>query len=167
MGFLLLFFSTFALSAEPENIRLTCVTEVPTTTFAISTENDQVLATVVHHFGSRYAPAISGVFTPNDLPILQERAKLVEKMLPRTTFRWPLERCKKTGTWLFQCFGSKDVQEGVGGVKLTPTALYTSTTSEDGLAGKQEYLTVHLAFQVDGKGDPSVRMKYPRSDCAL
>lgn len=151
---------------EPSPILLTCVTEFPTTSFAISTEGDFVVARVIHHNGSGYAPAISGTFTPNDLKLLSERAELVRKMKPDMTFRWPKAKCKKLGSPLvFQCFGTDDVQEGEGGAKFEPFALYSTAKTEDGIAGHYDWISIALTFDVDGAHGASIEMTYPKSSC--
>jgi hypothetical protein len=161
----ILFFSVSGARAADTPINLTCITEVPSTSFVIWTEGKDLFGRVIYHFGSRFAPAINGIYTPNDLGVLAERASLVEKMQDVTTFRWPLSKCRRHDEFRFECFGTDDVQEGKNGEKLTPFALYTTRSSEDGIGGKWEYLSVTLTFQVDGKGDPSVQMKYPKDGC--
>ena len=148
------------------DILLTCVTEWPTTSFVVSTEGEEVVARVIHHNGSGYAPAFSGTFTPNDLKILSERGELVRKMKSDTTFRWPKSKCKKLGTPLvFQCFGTDDVQEGEGGAKIAPFALYSTAKSEDGIAGHFDWISVALTFDVDGAHGASIEMTYPKNGC--
>jgi hypothetical protein len=146
-------------------INLTCATNPMTTSFGIRTEGEEVVATVMHSYGSRFAPAINGIFTPNDIEILAARAKLVEKMKDITTFRWPLSKCRRHNDYRFECFGTDDVQDGKDGSKIRPFALYTRRTLEDGIAGKSENLTITLSFNVDGKGDPSIAMEYPIQGC--
>lgn len=148
------------------DILLTCVTEWPTTSFVVSTEGEEVVARVIHHNGSGYAPAFSGTFTPNDLKLLSERAELVRKMKSDMTFRWPKSKCKKLGTPLvFQCFGTDDVQEGEGGAKIAPFALYSTAKSEDGIAGHFDWISVALTFDVDGAHGASIEMTYPSNGC--
>lgn len=154
----------FSAQAAPFTIDLVCATEPLSTTFGIRVEKDEVIASVIHHNGSGYAPAFSGIFTPNDIPLLAERAALVRKMLPITTFRWPLKNCSRNGD-LLKCFGTDDVEEGEGGAKLRPFALYTTKTTEEGIAGRLEYLSVTVSFDVDGKSGSYVEMKYPRGYC--
>jgi hypothetical protein len=156
--------SLTAQAAAP--IRLTCVTDPPSTSFGIETNGDTVEGTVVFHYGPLYAPAINGVFTPHDLGILADRSELVKKLKDITTFHWPAKNCKAHDPYRFECFGTDDVQEGRAGEKVRPFALYTTRSEEDGIAGKHTYLKVTLSFDVDGKGDPSVAMDYPIGDCA-
>lgn len=151
--------------AADEPIELTCMTEWPTTSFVVSTEGEEVLARVVHHNGSGYAPAIVGTFTPNDLPILAERAALVRKMKNDMTFRWPRKNCKKLGEMIIQCFNSGDVQEGEGGAKIAPFALYSNARVEDGIAGRQETNSVAMSFDVDGATGASIEMIYSKGGC--
>lgn len=154
------------LAPTAGDIVLTCVTEFPTTSFVVSTEGEEVVARVIHHNGSGYAPAFSGTFTPNDLKILAERGELVRKMKPDMTFRWPLSKCKKLGSPLvFQCFGTEDVQEGEDGAKIAPFALYSTAKTEDGIAGHYDWISVAMTFDVDGAHGASIEMTYPKSSC--
>jgi hypothetical protein len=164
--FLLSFFlSTLAIAAESPTIRLTCVTEYPSTSFVIESKGKELVARVLHHHGAKYAPAISGIFTPSDLPILARRAALVEKMSADMSFRWPLSSCKKHDDFRFECFGTEDMQLGEGGAKIAPFALYSTKIREDGIAGAYESLQLTMTFDVDGERDPSIEMKYPMEAC--
>lgn len=160
-------FSPSALSAPAaeEPLALTCVTEFPTTSFVVWTEGESVKARVIHHNGSGYAPAIVGTFTPNDLPILAERAALVKKMKPDMTFTWPRAKCKKLGEMVLQCFGTDDVQEGEGGARFAPFALYSTAKEEFGIAGRLRSHSVTLTFDVDGQHGASIEMWYPEGSC--
>lgn len=163
-----LFFTSFALAQEsPAPISLSCLTEVPTTTFVMSTVGKDLEVLVMHSNGSSYAPSINGVFTPADLPLLTERSLLVEKMKDVMLFRWPMKNCTRHSEQRFECFGTDDVQLGKGGEKIQPFAIYTAVSTEEGIGGKWDYLTVNLSFKVDGKGDPSLSMKYLKTDCGL
>lgn len=157
-----LFFSASSFAADYE---LTCMTEPPTTTFGIWREGEEMIVRVIHHNGTKYAPAFTGVFSPNDIPYLAEQAKLVLKMPAITTFHWPLKNCGLKGE-VFKCFGTEDVQEGEGGAKLKPFAVHTALASEETIAGKHEYLSVSLNFDVDGKSGPRLEMKYPNYQCS-
>ncbi len=162
--------SSFCISplisfAGEEPIVLTCVTDFPTTSFVVWTEGEFVKARVIHHNGTGYAPAIVGVFTPNDLPVLAERASMVRKMKDDMTFRWPLKNCKKLDEMVIQCFHSGEVQDGEGGAKIAPFALYSSAKEERGIAGHLKSHSVRLSFDVDGKNGASVEMEYPEGSC--
>lgn len=169
MNYLLTLFalalSVSAQGAEYPDIKLTCVTESPSTSFVIESQGKELIARVIHHYGAKYAPAISGIFTPNDLPTLSRRAKAVEKMKNDMSFRWPLSKCKKHDDFRFECFGTDDVQEGEGGAKFAPFALYTTRVKEEGIAGALEYLQVTMSFDVDQDRDPSIEMRYPVGSC--
>ena len=170
----MLFLSLLALlfhSAQaeaPPGLQLFCFTEPMSTSFLIETKGVEVQATVIHHYGSEYAPAISGIFTPSDLPTLERRAKFIRQMKPQMTFHWPLKACKNFGEGRFECWGTKDVQEGENGVKFEPFALYSTKVTEEGVAGKLEYLQLTLSVYAspnDNEGG-TVEMRYPREGCS-
>lgn len=156
------FSTTTALAEEFE---LACVTETPTTTFVIRTEGELLKARLILHHGPEFAPAINGVFTPRDLPILSDRANLARKLLSDTTFTWPRKNCRFRDDVRFECFGTDESSAGVGGVKIRPFALYTSRIKEETIAGTHNYVSLRMSFDVDGKGDPSVEMKYDSVGC--
>ncbi|MCO5143192.1 MAG: hypothetical protein M9962_08900 [Oligoflexia bacterium] len=145
--------------------QLTCYTEYLTTTFVIWTENEDLYARVIHHNGAEYAPAIVGIYTPKDIPILERRANLVKQMQNETTFRWKKEKCKFREGNRFECFGTDDIQYGRGGEKIEPFALYSTEVAENGIAGKLNYLWLRLTFDVDGESGPAVEMEYPTFQC--
>lgn len=163
---LILVLSPFASqAAEPPSIQMSCVTAFPTTSYLVESQGEELVVRVIHHNGSKYAPAISGIFTPSDLPILAKRAALVEKMADDMTFRWPLKNCKKHEGMRFECYGTDDVQEGKEKAKIAPFALYTSKLSHDGPGGKFETVDVTMSFDVNGERDASIEMRYYDGEC--
>lgn len=164
--FLLSLWLAIAAPAAPLPIDLVCVTEWPTTSFVIQEEGEKLRVELLFHSGSEYAPAITGIYTPRDLPIITERANYALVFPNYSVFRWPLAKCDKHDDPLrFECFGTDDVQNGNGGERIKPFALYTTKVSEDGIAGKLDYLKVAFTYQVNGKGDPSLEMTYDRAAC--
>lgn len=155
----------FAPMAHAFDYDLTCVTNPPTTSFGIWTEGEEMVVRVLHHHGSRFAPAFTGVYTPNDVSYLAEVAKLVQKMPAITTFRWPRKNCSLNGAVL-KCFGTEDVQEGEGGAKLKPFGVHTSRTKVESIAGTNEYTHVSVVFDVDGKSGPRLEMPFPEGECS-
>lgn len=154
-----------AQAAELPNIQMSCVTQFPTTSYLVESRGEELVVRVIHHNGSKYAPAISGIFTPSDLPILAKRAALAEKMADDMTFRWPLKNCKKHEGMRFECYGTDDVQEGRDKAKIAPFALYTTKLTQDGPGGKYDYLDVTLTFDVDSERDGSIEMRYADGEC--
>ena len=153
----------------PTTINVECITkQFPTTSFLIRTEGKQVRAQVLHHNGTGYAPAISGTFTPNDLPLLTERAKIVEKLGKNMFFTWQLEKCKIYDEMMFKCFGSDEIQE-VNGMKVKTFGLYTSRSTMFAMGQTFNSMRVVLSLTVDGKSidldmpydDPSDCKKFP------
>jgi hypothetical protein len=132
--------------------------------FVISTVGDRVTARVVHLYGTEYAPAISGVYTPHDLPILSEQAQLIRQMKSDMTFYWPLKNCKWIGEKHFECWNTDDVEVGENGVKFAPFALYTTKISEDGPAGHLEEIQVTLTVS-SGDKEARLEMRYDSQGC--
>ena len=158
-----LLFSPLTVSAAP--IRLACVTEWPTTSFVVREEGDTLSAQLIFHNGTEYAPVINGIYTPHDLPTLAEKAALAQKLSNQTTFHWPAKKCHGHDLHRFECFGTEDEQKGVGGEAIRPFALYTTKLSEDGIAGKYEYVSMALTFNVVGQGESAVEMRYDAQGC--
>lgn len=157
--FLLLLLLPVSALAKPFDLR--CFTDPLTTSFSLKEKGDQMEVQVMHSYGSEYAPGLTGTFTPHDIPLLTERAELVRKLKPIMTFHWPLKKCSFPEGRV-ECFGSEDEQEGEGGVKFQPWALYTSKISEDGLAGKLEYTRITLSLYT-GRKETVLKMDF--SNC--
>jgi hypothetical protein len=162
MYLVLLFLSATAHAA---GISMVCATNPISTAFVIETKGEEVQARVIHFYGANYAPAISGTFTPSDLPLLARRAGFIAKMKDDTTFRWPLKKCKSISPERFECFGSDDKQEGKDGTLFEPFALYSTKVVEDGIVGKQENLRLTLSLY-SGEEEGVVEMSYSKEDCS-
>lgn len=157
-----LLLSVPAVAAE-KPIALYCFTEPMSTSFMIDTVGKEVQARVMFSYGAAYAPAISGIFTPSDLPTLEKWAGYIKKMKPEMTFHWPRAKCKAEKS-RFECWGSDDVQEGEGGVPFQPFALYSTNIIEDGVAGRQEFIQVTMSV-FTGNDNGTVEMKFPKEGC--
>lgn len=161
--FAFLFSFSSAVAAEGPNIELSCVTEFPTTTFIIGTAQDEVIARMINHNGMKYTPAISGVFTPNDLKILTERAELAQKLNSDMYFRFNRSMCEKGPGYSFYCIGVKEPQT-VNGAKVETLYISVSKTTTESVGFTSVSHIVRLSLRIDGKDVP-IEMHYHERDC--
>jgi hypothetical protein len=101
----------------PAPFSLQCSTSMPTTAFKLSLEGDQYLLQVRHLNGVAFMPIHEGVVVPHDFPLLQDKARLLEKMGEYTEFHFPARNCKTYGKGQLSCgdgetkkFGDTEMQ---------------------------------------------------------
>lgn len=94
-----------------EEVRVSCVTEFPTTTYQILEDEEQFHLVVLHHNGTKYLPLFSGTITPNDIPMLQERAEQMQKMGTYNKIPFKKEECKNKGLY-WRCAAERKIQLG-------------------------------------------------------
>lgn len=152
-----------AAATSSEEIKLTCVTDYPSTSFVIRQEGGRLLGRVIHHNGLAYMPIHSGIITPSDLKIMSERAATLTQLEPDMEFSWPLEKCVRHDDHRFECFGTDDRRE-INGKQVVPFALFTSRINHDNIAGQYEDIMVTLTFSIDGKSY-ATDMNYPVRNC--
>lgn len=152
-----------ALAAEGPQIELSCITEYPTTSFIIGTNNDEVIVRMINHNGMKYTPAITGVFTPNDLKLLTERAALAQKLNPDMRFRFNRSTCEKGPGFSFYCLGVKEPQT-VNGAKVESLYISVSKTTTESVDFTTVNHIVRLSLRIDGKDVP-IEMHYLEPDC--
>ena len=106
--------TSLASTRETKNISFRCVTGMPTTSFVVKTEGDQVVLTTVHHNGTDYMPIHEGIVVPKDFEYLAEKAKALTLLGDRVEFRFPLANCSVYAKGLMSCHGNdKKVVDGV------------------------------------------------------
>ncbi len=152
-----------AFAAEPPHIELTCFTEYSSTSFYVGTNNDKVVARMINYYGMKFAPALVGVFTPNDVKLLAERAELVQKLNKDMLFYFDRKSCKKGPGLTFQCMGVLEPQF-VNGAKVD--TLYISVLKKSTETVDFSYVNhiVRLSLQIDGK-EVTIEMPYQENEC--
>lgn len=147
--------------AGAKRIDMECMTGFPTTSFIFQTVGDSLEVQVINHNGMKYAPTLNGTYVPNDLPLLQSRAAMTEKLSPRMTFKWKLDQCEVYADKTFWCRGSKDVQE-IGGMKVNGYGIHMSKTVKSAVGMQFASQEISLNLYVDGKDlDLSMPFHYP------
>lgn len=161
-------FSILALILSPpslanqENVAVDfrCVTSPPTTSFVAKTEGESVKLTIVHHNGVEYMPIHKGIIVPSDIPLLQKKAEVMQKLGERVEMVFEKKNCKKYGPGLFSCgLGKVNTEKGTSAVSaslLTKTAnekLYDMEFAENivsaGFKVDNYYYSIDNAFYFD------------------
>ena len=88
---LALLLSLSATAAEP--VKLTCITELPSTSFIVETKDDKVSMRVIHHHGAKYAPISTGLVTNADLTQLKNRAEIITALGDSFSVDWERSNC--------------------------------------------------------------------------
>jgi len=160
-------FSFAGKKAPPKNslFHLLCVTEYPTTSFVVESDNEYVSLRVYHHNGTLYAPMFSGIVTPYDVKNFSQQAAVIESLGTQLEARWKLSQCQRSSTKLFSCFGSGE-KRNQQGAPFVPFSLYSTSINEEGIAGPWEYLQMVFNFEVNGQS-LSIPMKYHINECEL
>jgi len=168
MKLLILIASVFSFSTasakELPTIKLLCTTDYPTTSFIVRTDKDEVTVRMINHNGMKYTPAIAGVFTPNDLKILTERADLVQRLNADMEFRFVRSSCEKGPGYAFWCLGVKEPQI-VNGAKVESRYVSVVKTTTEGAGYKVVTYAFRLSLSIDGKDVP-IEMPYHEQECA-
>lgn len=152
---------TFPLSAFA--LRLTCVTEYPTTSVVGEEEGDMFTVHVFHHNGMKYMPISTGMNTPNDIPYLQEKAESFAKIGDHYVFQWKLEKCKRVDQELMYCSGGEETE--IEGVKVRPWSLWTKRIKSEFDLGSFSQIEVSFNLAIESK-DWHFSMIYQDTECS-
>jgi hypothetical protein len=152
-----LIFSTTALA-----MKVSCVTEFPTTSVYGSQEGDDFVVRIYHHNGVGFMPLHMGVITPNDLPSIAEKAADFERLGDYYEFRYPLEKCSRFDQDILSCTFGKETK--INGISVKPWSFTTMRVStEMGITSFQE-THLMILMEIDGKGR-DLSYKYANHEC--
>src|SRR6185369_11361926 len=115
------------------------------------TRGDQVVADFVHRKGVGYVPLTDDAPTVADLPALAERAKFVQSLGSRWTFRWRRSDCRKTDERLFDC--TKADWQTVNGRELKPFSFWSTRSEEQDVHVRWETTRLKL-YLLNRTGPP-------------
>lgn len=155
-----------ARPASDAELALVCVTEMPTTSMILQpvAEKDVLHLTVMHHHGTNYMPIHEGVVVPNDLAILDARAKVLAALGTMYEFDLPKSGCKLVADKVFQCNNYGSPGTVIGGKKVSLLSLYSSATKDVSFAGTYDYVTLTMFLEIDGQ-TYFVPMRYFENEC--
>lgn len=105
--------SAFA-GETPKQLHFSCVTEFPTTSF-ISPEfstDGKLKMTLLNHNGVGYMPVHNGLVTVNDINVMAERAKMLEKVGKQVNIEFELANCKVYTDKSFSCYNGTKFKAG-------------------------------------------------------
>lgn len=146
--------STGAMAGETV---LSCVTEMPTTSYVISDEGDHYNLHIYHHNGVDFIPVHKGMVVPREIPNLAKRAQTLMTMGVRPVVRFEKSECENKGV-LWRCFTNQPKRLGELEAKTVYFAMGKLHSNYDGyewtnietfliLNIENESLTVSLPFQ--------------------
>lgn len=161
-----LFALTLAISAhaaDPKDIQLTCVTQPATTAFFAGAIGEDLVVRMVNFHGMDFTPALSGNFTPHDLPTLSQYAEAARLLNSDMHFKFNLKKCVKGEGLLFECLSANEVQT-VNGAKVETIAFYTMQSTVQMVSGTYLRLMAHLTLYVNGK-ILAIEMPFSDGDC--
>jgi hypothetical protein len=105
--------NAFKLGLDPEdNIKFTCVTSTPTTTFEAFSDEKYVYLSLIHHMGTDVIPIHSGIITIKDLSNLKEKALVLSKLGSNIDVKFNKEDCISYGDRLYSCYGRDKTKIG-------------------------------------------------------
>ncbi|MEK2646149.1 hypothetical protein [Bdellovibrio sp. BCCA] len=153
-----------ALPTAAGKMDMTCITEFPTTSFAIREVGDIVIVEVFHHNGPRYMPVFDGLATPSDIAKINAKAQTLTALPTIQRFEWPRSKCQIQGTMIESCFGTTDEQDQ-NGFKVKGWSFYSSLVTEKSFAGTYNSYRLALDLTIDGQSY-SMPMKYAENECS-
>lgn len=156
---LVLVFPTLASAAK---IRMLCITEFPTTSYQITEEAEEFVLLTYHHNGTKYLPLYSGTITPNDLPMLAQRAEQLQKMGSVSYISFKKSECSNKGIY-WKCSRKSPVKVG----QLDVERVFFMMGKMEKKYEDYEWETVetYLSLKVDGKDLP-INYSFMRADCS-
>lgn len=161
-----LLFSPLSFSAmKPKlDLRLQCVSGMPTTSFYLRTEGEFAILKIVHHNGVEFMPIHEGIIVPHDLTYLKEKAALLTPMGEQVEYKFPLKKCEIYGPGLISCSGGD--RQTFNGVEIESLMFYTSKLHEEtlGISIDSWKATVDL-HAIDHGPVMEVSMNYTPEEC--
>lgn len=144
-----LLFSPLALAEdEPAAVNFRCVTSSPTTSFIAETKGEEVRLIVLHHNGVKYMPIHQGIIVPADLPLLAQKAEVMQKLGDRFEMVFEKKGCKTYGKNLFSCGNGRVIASGSPSAERA--SLVTKTATERLYDVEFEKSSISAGFKVDG-----------------
>lgn len=156
-------FSLFSFSAfATDGMFMTCITEFPTTTIMMETENNEVSVRVIHHNGFKYMPLHSGIITPADLDTMRLKAEQFAKLGNFYEFKWDLSDCSRQDNEIFSCMKGKPTT--INGTAVAPFSVYSKRITSESDAGTFENIEISFLIDIE-KSSQHFSMKYDRNEC--
>lgn len=155
---------SFAVTKAKSDLRLQCISGMPTTSFFLRTEGDFAILKIMHHNGAQFMPIHEGVIVPNDFTFLKNKADLLTPMGNEIYFKYPLEKCKVYGPGVMSCSGGD--RQTFNGIEIESLNFYTAKTHEEtlGLSLDGWKATVSLYARYHGPV-MDVSMNYAPQEC--
>ncbi len=160
--FILSAVSIQVFAAEP--FKFTCVTGVPSTSFAVAQDKEFLNVSVLHHNGVEYMPIFNGVITPRDLTEIKRQADSMVKLGDKTSVNFPMNKCSFYGDGVFTCYHGDKIK--IDGEEYDLFAIHSTLSTVKGQGFEFKNRTVTLSVYVNNRRQ-QISMVYENEDCAF
>lgn len=154
---------SFSKGVAAEQLRMTCMTSEPTTTYLIYEREEDYKIVIFHHHGVKFMPIHTGTITPNDIGFLKNRAEKLQKMGYRAEVFFKKSECKNDGV-LWTCYKRDTVM--VGDLKADGVS-FMMHKKKTIFAGQYEWISIEtfMSFgEREGSMTTSIDMRYSYSE---
>lgn len=160
-GLLGILFAAATLPAYGMKAVVSCVTELPTTSYFLEQNDEGYKLTIYHHNGTDYMIVYDSPVTPADLPMIEERAKEMKKLGDRVSFQFPKENCTNNGMY-WRCYRGKPLQIGEANVTLGGFAMGRLEGNYEGV----KWVSTEVFFHLDLNGkNVTLQQSFPEGSC--
>ncbi len=161
--------TSFAGTTAPQKgqlseLKINCVTDIPSTSFVAWTDAGYVHLNIVNSFGVKYMPIYAGLPTSEDLPTLQHYSDVLKDLGDLSQFKFKLKDCMIYNDGTFRCengdsFKGKQHTFTLGSL----ASVLSSHTIND---THYDRVRVMADFTVEDK-TYTVTMEYSPSECEV
>ena len=141
---------------------MSCITEMPTTSYFLSEIPEGYELMVYHHNGVDYMPIHDGTITIADTPKLVIRAEKMKRIGQQSLIRFTKDQCKNEGGPLWRCYSKGEVTLGGLKVKDVGFSMGAKFTNYQGFEWKSTETFLHL--NLDGE-NLMIQLSFPDQAC--
>lgn len=146
---------------------LKCMTEFPSTSFFLNEGSKSIELRVINHNGSKYAPVISGIITPNDIDFVKKSGDFFQKIGDDFVIHFDKKNCRVEQNKYFTCFIN---DESVIGETKIHNIYFTTTESVDRTESYEftrKNVRLSLREKKEDLLDYRLEMSYYFNDCKI
>ncbi|MEM7647495.1 MAG: hypothetical protein AAF203_11335, partial [Pseudomonadota bacterium] len=112
VGLAILILGLMGAQAQAKDFKLECHTAMLTTSLIIESKGPQATVNMINFNGTQYMPIHEGLVTPNDLPLLQKQANVLQSLPENMEMVTESKNCEWMDGFKGQCFGRGPQQLG-------------------------------------------------------
>lgn len=160
-----------ASKAKPLSLQfhLNCVTEYPTTSFISHLTGPTIKFQIRNHNGPNLIPFFSGLITPNDLPLLQQRAQLIQTLGHEAWLSFEIKNCTSYQDKSLICFGDQEITVNNQSLPLIGKGLSLSFINSQLMdqTTQETQISARIGVPNSSSGDLEVTMRYSKNECRV